>query len=1024
MKLKSSRRGSFVSAVGVSLTILALCGLGFPAATSLGADPAWWTVQGAVNASSTPNPNATVNQGQLKHFTACAVAELNADLHQFGGAGSDLTTLVNGWKQDYTTNGYATNHSNPTYPYKPSDFDAVTVGQLKYIAGLIWTRLQAVGYVSALPAWIVQNTSTDNTAAVLGQLKMVFNFNLTLDSNNDGLPDWWEEAYFSTLNVSPNALAARGDGLTILEAYQQGLNPNVDSSGDRPAISSAASASSAVNSPFSYQIVADGAPTSYSASGLPSGLSLNTSTGVISGTPTQAGTFSVTLGATNANGTTDATLALTITPDNAHFVSLNAPSEMLTGATATVTVSLLNIGVSTWTTGGYELAYVSPAVAQPASCWGVGQIAPGSTVAPQGTATFTFTVTAPSTPGHYSFRWQMNTGSPTVGFGDSTPDYAVDVVAQSSVSGALQNAGFEQPAQASGSFQAAPTNAGWTFTGTAGVTSNTSTYAATSGTAPGGTQAAYVQGTGALSQATASLAAGYYVVAFRTAQGGSPTGSQQLTVSANNTLLGLFTPPGAGYTFYTSAPFQVASAGPVTVSFQGNDPNGTNETALVDDVRIFPVLATSSTPHGGTAWAIPGQVNAVDFDEGGQDVAFGDSTPYNVFVGSNGTAIYRATAVDIGPSPVTAGAYTVGAIDPGEYLEYTINNTVAANRYLMLQAGSLNGGTLRVEVDGVDVTGPLTVAAQGNWTSQVPVVCPTPVALSAGTHVVRLVSLSGGYNLAAFSFDLESQNDGIPDAWKILNGLSTTDPNVASEDPDGDGFTNLQEYEQGTDPNDATNGFAVLGGDGQTGAAGGYLGQALAVQLTANGQPAANTAVTFSVPASSGQVQFGMSGTLTSSVTVMTDSSGVARVFFQLPSGATAGTVYQVTASTAVAPALTFNETVGDSTYAVLSAPASISGVTGTFNPDGSETLSWTNNTDDPVPIWTADANGNWVLYTTLPAGTTSFTVPAPSGGISAGGSGSAFWGCCGRPRSWFQRGRQSGQAAELPDPDAELREH
>jgi uncharacterized protein YhjY with autotransporter beta-barrel domain len=78
-----------------------------------------------------------------------------------------------------------------------------------------------------------------------------------------------------------------------------------------PVITSAATAGGAQGFPFSYQITATNSPGSFNATGLPAGLSVNTSTGLISGTPTGIGTFTATISATNATAT--ATQPLTIT---------------------------------------------------------------------------------------------------------------------------------------------------------------------------------------------------------------------------------------------------------------------------------------------------------------------------------------------------------------------------------------------------------------------------------------------------------------------------------------------------------------------------------------------------------------------------------------------------------------------------------------------------------------------------------------------------------------------------------------
>jgi PKD repeat protein len=82
-----------------------------------------------------------------------------------------------------------------------------------------------------------------------------------------------------------------------------------------PAITSASSGSAVIGSAFSHQVTASNTPTSFGASGLPSGLSINTGSGLISGTVSTlatAGVYSVNLTASNAGGTGAQTFSLTL----------------------------------------------------------------------------------------------------------------------------------------------------------------------------------------------------------------------------------------------------------------------------------------------------------------------------------------------------------------------------------------------------------------------------------------------------------------------------------------------------------------------------------------------------------------------------------------------------------------------------------------------------------------------------------------------------------------------------------------
>lgn len=63
---------------------------------------------------------------------------------------------------------------------------------------------------------------------------------------------------------------------------------------------------------FSYQITASANPTGYGVANLPAGWSFNSGTGVISGSPTVAGTWPIVITATNAQGSGSAILNLTV----------------------------------------------------------------------------------------------------------------------------------------------------------------------------------------------------------------------------------------------------------------------------------------------------------------------------------------------------------------------------------------------------------------------------------------------------------------------------------------------------------------------------------------------------------------------------------------------------------------------------------------------------------------------------------------------------------------------------------------
>ncbi len=151
-----------------------------------------------------------------------------------------------------------------------------------------------------------------------------------------------------------------------------------------PAITSDLTATGTTLAAFSYQIVASQSPTSYGATGLPTGLAINTSTGEITGTASAAGTSNVTISATNLIGTGSATLVITIT------------------ASPTITSALTKSGI-TGTAFSYQIAATQTPTSYDATGLPAGLVITPSTGAITGTPTaagpFNVTISATNATG-------------------------------------------------------------------------------------------------------------------------------------------------------------------------------------------------------------------------------------------------------------------------------------------------------------------------------------------------------------------------------------------------------------------------------------------------------------------------------------------------------------------------------------------------------------------------------------------------------------------------------------------------
>jgi phosphatidylserine/phosphatidylglycerophosphate/cardiolipin synthase-like enzyme len=147
----------------------------------------------------------------------------------------------------------------------------------------------------------------------------------------------------------------------------------------------------------------------------------------------------------------------------------------------------------------------------------------------------------------------------------------------------------------------------------------------------------------------------------------------------------------------------------------------------------------TSTPYGGTPAPVPGTIQAENFDDGGSGVAYVDNSPTN-----QGGKYRTGDSVDIETTTDVGGGYDVGYMAPGEWMNYTVNVTTAGTYDIEFRmASSGGGGTFHLEIDGVNVTGPVSVPNTGGWQSWT-TVKKTGVNLNAGSQVWRFVADSAG----------------------------------------------------------------------------------------------------------------------------------------------------------------------------------------------------------------------------------------------------------------------------------------
>jgi hypothetical protein len=238
--------------------------------------------------------------------------------------------------------------------------------------------------------------------------------------------------------------------------------------------------------------------------------------------------------------------------------------------------------------------------------------------------------------------------------------------------------------------------------------------------------------------------AGTYTVSLRVAAPGAVTDALHLANSSGTNLGGnVNIAATGGWQTWATVTTQVTLPAGRQVLTLAQDTGGWN----INSLTFATSGGTGGGPFGGTPAAVPGLVQAENYDTGGQGVGYS--------VGSvNGTANnYRADGVDLEPTSDTGGGLNVGWTAGGQWLRYTVNVASAGTYTVGLRAaapGAVIGALHVANSSGANLSGSVTIPATGGWQTWTTVTAQ--VTLPAGRQVLTLAQDNGGWNINSLTF--------------------------------------------------------------------------------------------------------------------------------------------------------------------------------------------------------------------------------------------------------------------------------
>jgi beta-glucanase (GH16 family) len=244
--------------------------------------------------------------------------------------------------------------------------------------------------------------------------------------------------------------------------------------------------------------------------------------------------------------------------------------------------------------------------------------------------------------------------------------------------------------------------------------------------------------------------AGTFTVTLRVAAINAVTDAFHISNSSGTNLSGSVNVPATGgWQTWTNVTASVAlPAGQQTLTMN-QDNGGWNIN--------YSRFASTGGPFGGTPAAIPGTVQAENYDLGGQGVGYSVTSV-------NGTANgYRSDGVDLEVTSDSGGGYNLGWTAGAQWFKYTVNVAAAGSYTVTFRVAALNAVTDALHISnstGTNLSGAVEVPATGgwqNWTN-----ATATVTLPAGQQTLTINQDNAGWNINYATFTSASSGGEGP----------------------------------------------------------------------------------------------------------------------------------------------------------------------------------------------------------------------------------------------------------------------